>query len=209
MYNYCVCILYSFVEYIPCTDFSNLCYYIIMDRRKFLINSIYAGLALGFAAGTGFYFKNMNSPGIYDTFCDYYEGEYIPNLDIHLVEHCNLNCKYCCHFSNIAEPEFYSPEEYEKDLKQLRKVTDGRVANILLMGGEPLLNPKINEFMMLSRKYFPRTYIQILTNGLLLKSMPDSFWQTMSDYKILLRHSVYPAFKVEDYTYCDKKINII
>ncbi|WP_242003149.1 hypothetical protein [Brachyspira aalborgi] len=27
-------------------------------------------------------------------------------VEIHLAEHCNLNCQCCSHFSNLAEPEF-------------------------------------------------------------------------------------------------------
>ncbi len=179
-----------------------------MDRRKFIKNAIYGGLALGFASGIGFYLKDTDSSEEYDTFLEYFKGDYIPNLDVHLVEHCNLKCKYCSHFSNIAEPEFYDIKQYENDLKQLKKITNGRLANILLLGGEPLLNPNICDFIRISRKYFPRSYIQVLTNGLLLNSMPYSFWQTMSDYKILLRISIYPVLTEENFQFCDKIKNL-
>lgn len=47
-------------------------------------------------------------------------------LEFHLADHCNLNCKGCSHFSNlVAQPVFADREQFTKDLMQLTIVTNG------------------------------------------------------------------------------------
>ena len=44
-------------------------------------------------------------------------------LETNVVDHCNLNCKGCSHFSNIQkEKEFVKLEDYTKDLKRLNEL---------------------------------------------------------------------------------------
>ena len=43
----------------------------------------------------------------------------------HVTDHCNLNCKGCTHFSNIAEKHFADPEAYRRDLDRLTEVFSG------------------------------------------------------------------------------------
>jgi ABC-2 type transport system ATP-binding protein len=72
--------------------------------------------------------------------------------EVHLVEHCNLNCKGCYHFSPLAKEEFLFLTEWEKDCKQLSTLFKDRIGHISLMGGEPLLHPDICEFMRITRE---------------------------------------------------------
>ncbi len=121
-----------------------------------------------------------------------FDGFQIPHIDVHLVEHCNLNCKYCSHFSNIAEKEFYNVEKFEQDMQQLSKITESKISNIQLLGGEPLLHPDIEKLFDITRKYFPKSAIDLLTNGLLLDSQKKSFWLSMNKNNIYLCPSLYP-----------------
>ena len=72
--------------------------------------------------------------------------------EVHLTEHCNLNCKSCFHFSSRAEEEYLDVTEYEKDCKRLSELFGGVASDILLMGGEPLLHPDIEKFIEITRK---------------------------------------------------------
>ena len=96
-------------------------------------------------------------------------------FEMHVTEHCNLNCKYCNHFSPLAPEEYLSLEEYERDLARLAFLFDGEMQQIKLLGGEPLLHPHIKDFLTLTRQYFPNGIIKILTNGTLLLNMKDDF----------------------------------
>jgi MoaA/NifB/PqqE/SkfB family radical SAM enzyme len=61
------------------------------------------------------------------------------------------------------------------------------------MGGEPLLNDKIIDFITTARKYFPDCKIQIVTNGTLLTKQEDAFWEVCGKYHIEILISYYPV----------------
>lgn len=116
------------------------------------------------------------------------------NLDIHISEHCNLNCKGCTHYSPVAEKEFIDPETLEKSLMKLSKYNKIFKA-IQLLGGEPLLNSEIVKIIPLVRKYFPNSKIILFTNGLLLnfinQNLPD-FWSIVHENHIVVKVTQYP-----------------
>jgi organic radical activating enzyme len=112
-------------------------------------------------------------------------------LEVHLVDHCNLNCKGCDHLCPIADKWFADPNVYARDLQQLQKLFSG-IHEICLLGGEPLLHPKIVRFLFYTRSCFPKANIQIMTNGILLDSMPDSFWKACRETSTEIIFDVYP-----------------
>src|SRR4030042_6742365 len=85
---------------------------------------------------------------------------YLPYLEIHLTDHCNLNCRGCGHFSPIAEKRLADPIEHARDMLQLRKLFS-KIHKIRLMGGEPLLHPWIESFVSSTRSCFPKADIRI------------------------------------------------
>jgi organic radical activating enzyme len=112
-------------------------------------------------------------------------------LEVHAVDHCNLNCKACDHMSPIADKWFADPVVYARDLQQLGKLFSG-IRTICLLGGEPLLHPKISRLLFLTRSCFPKTDIQIMTNGILLDEMPDSFWNSIKKTSATIILDIYP-----------------
>lgn len=117
---------------------------------------------------------------------------FIKKLDINLAEHCNLNCFSCDHFSQLAEPQILNPKDYEKDITLLAKITGGLIGRILLVGGEPLLNPHCKEFFSITRKAFPESQIILVTNGILLPKQDESFWQECKANAIHISPTKYP-----------------
>ena len=113
-------------------------------------------------------------------------------LDIHIVEHCNLNCKSCAHFSPIAEPTYINLNDLEEMYKNLKPIYNRFFKSIHLIGGEPLLHPNIEEIIGLTRKYFPKTEIQIVTNGIKVLNMKKSFFEVCSTNSIVFYVSYYP-----------------
>lgn len=113
-------------------------------------------------------------------------------FEVHVTEHCNLNCRGCTHFSPLAEEEFLSIEEYERDCKRLSELYQDNLEYIELLGGEPLLHQDIIEFFKVSRKYFKRGRITLVTNGILLPKMSEEFWIATKRYDIEISPTCYP-----------------
>jgi len=110
----------------------------------------------------------------------------------HVTDHCNLNCKGCTHFSNIAEQHFSDLEVYRKDLSRLTEVFSD-IAEIYLLGGEPLLHPELASFVAATRASFPRSRINVMTNGVLVSRMPEEFWEVMRAADAWLLCDDYPV----------------
>lgn len=114
-------------------------------------------------------------------------------FEVHLTEHCNLNCKGCSHFSPLADEEFLEIEIFEKDMARMAQLFNKNdIRMISLLGGEPLLHPLMNEFLRITVKYFPNMPLQLVTNGLLLPNMSKSFWETCRATGTFIRVSHYP-----------------
>jgi len=113
-------------------------------------------------------------------------------LLFHVTDHCNLNCKGCTHFSNIAQPRLADLDAFSADIERLTKVFSG-ITEFYLLGGEPLLHPRIHEFVRVTRAAFPKTRINVMTNGVLVSRMPESFWAAMRETGAWLLCDDYPV----------------
>lgn len=114
-------------------------------------------------------------------------------FEVSVVEHCNLNCKMCDHFSPIADEEYIDLKHYEKDMAQLARLFLNQAEYIYLLGGEPLLHPHIAQLCVIARKYFYKCPVSIFTNGLLLAEQPVFFWETLRNNNISLIITKYPV----------------
>lgn len=123
------------------------------------------------------------------------------NFELHLCDHCNLDCAYCTHYSPVAGESFVDTEKLEKDFARLSVLCERKIQKILLMGGEPLLHPRIIDIIYLTARYFdilpPRETTvsegcSIVTNGILLKSQSDDFWKACAKTNTAVTISPYP-----------------
>lgn len=113
-------------------------------------------------------------------------------FEVHLADHCNVNCKGCDEFAPLAEPSFTDVNEFARDLNRLSELFHKEAETIYLLGGEPLLNPNVCSFVKAARQAFPSANIYIVTNGLLLPKMPAVFWQTCQQNHARISITVYP-----------------
>ena len=111
---------------------------------------------------------------------------------VHIVDQCNLNCRGCDHFSPISDNHFIDIEKYEQDIRRLLELFGDDFIEVSLLGGEPLLNPDIEKIVKLTRDILPKARIDIITNGILLKDMPESFWQTSKECNVVIKPTKYP-----------------
>jgi len=111
---------------------------------------------------------------------------------ISLAEHCNLRCVGCDHFAPIAEETFMDPGAFERDMRRLAYLAGDTVGTIKLMGGEPLLHPDKETFFAIAREQFPRSRIEVVTNGILLAAQNDGFWAACRERRITIVPTKYP-----------------
>lgn len=113
-------------------------------------------------------------------------------FEIHITEHCNLNCQCCDNFSPIADEKYLDENSFQKDFERLNQLAGDNIHLIRLLGGEPTLHPNITFFFDTARKYFPNADIRLSTNGTRLTIMPEEFWQSCKDNRITVEITYYP-----------------
>jgi Molybdenum cofactor biosynthesis enzyme len=118
--------------------------------------------------------------------------------EFHLCDECNLKCKGCGHVSNIAKGGYPDLDMYIQDLQQLKKLFWGCQA-IKLLGGEPLLNKELPQFIYETRKAFPEADIYVGTNGLLIPKADKDLFEVMKREHVYFMVSLYPpTFRMKD-----------
>ena len=119
------------------------------------------------------------------------EKIFIPQLEANIIDGCNLSCKGCAHFSNLfSTKEFYPLENFNRDLRRLSECAD--VVSFYLLGGEPLLLKNFEEYVKNSRRYLPKANLRILTNGLLIPSLPQTTLNALKENGFAIDISGYP-----------------
>jgi MoaA/NifB/PqqE/SkfB family radical SAM enzyme len=120
---------------------------------------------------------------------------------VNITEHCNLNCAGCNQFSPLADKKYYALEIFKQDAERIFELTNGAISEITFLGGEPLLHPQITDFFDVSRQFYDKTArgdrgggggICILTNGILLNRMSESFWRNCKKNRVVIRITKYP-----------------
>ncbi|MDR3049451.1 MAG: radical SAM protein [Elusimicrobiota bacterium] len=125
-------------------------------------------------------------------------------IDIPIVDHCNLNCKGCNYFSTLAQERFMPFEIFKKDLERMAQLTNGNIEQIKLLGGEPLLHTDLLKFIDCAGMLFKNTKLIIVTNAILLKQQNDDFWQCLKENAVELAITKYPINL--DWEYIDAQI---
>jgi len=116
----------------------------------------------------------------------------LQHFEIHLTDHCNLNCKGCSHFSNLASPWFAEETAFAADMRTMAALFPV-VRHVYLLGGEPLLHPRVERFVYLTREIFPTTEIHLLTNGTLVTQMAEEVWRALAETGVVLTCDQYPV----------------
>lgn len=118
-------------------------------------------------------------------------------LETDIIHRCNLNCRGCSHFSPLCDKgtEQADINVFEQDLIRLSELFE--LDKLRLMGGEPLLRDDFMDFMLLAKKYFPSTHIELVTNGSLIEKLYP-YLQVFKDNDFYLCVSMYHAGSVID-----------
>ena len=102
---------------------------------------------------------------------------YIPNIEIYITNVCNLTCTNCNRFNNYDFKGWQRWSDYADQYAEW--ATKIRLRQITLLGGEPLLNPTVVDWVEGINKLWKKR-VQILTNGTRINHVPGL-------YELLLR----------------------
>ncbi len=94
-------------------------------------------------------------------------------VEVNVSHHCNLSCRGCAHLSPVMAKQYASPEQILRDLSVLAKHM--QADHVRLLGGEPLLHPRLTEVIAAARQSALAGRIRVVTNGILLWRMTDAF----------------------------------
>lgn len=118
---------------------------------------------------------------------------------LEITNQCNLQCPFC--IQNKREPKYLSEDEFKTILLKIENYTDYLYFHIM---GEPLLHPKIKEFIQIASSKF---YINITTNGYLINRIENisqirqlniSLHSYTDNYHISVKEYMQNIFKVID-----------
>ncbi len=127
--------------------------------------------------------------------CLYTERTELDTMEIHVAEHCNLNCKNCSMFCGLVETcDFPCYQEFEEGIKQLKNFFP-HIKKFRIIGGEPLLNPELDKYICLIRNVYPYTDIRLISNGILVTKMSDQLIQTIIDNDVTFIVTQYISLK--------------
>lgn len=90
------------------------------------------------------------------------QKRYVEKLEFYITNVCNLACPDCNRFNDHNFTGHQLWHDYEADYKKWSTTLD--VSSLVILGGEPLLNPTICEWVRGLNRCFGKN-VQVLTNG--------------------------------------------
>lgn len=129
------------------------------------------------------------------------DGKVLPifsYVETHVMDGCNLKCKGCSHFSNLFKTDaVVEYEQFRSDIERLSQICN--VVRLRLLGGEPLLNERLEEYLAVVRQAFPGTDIHIATNGILILKCKEELLKYVSANNIAFDITMYkPVYRLKE-----------
>ena len=127
----------------------------------------------------------------------------LPLIDLFASYNCNLKCANCVSGSPFCSSGYYcypTPRELENSLNKLVDLCGPNrlPLGFNVVGGEPLLNPSIVEFVTTSRKVLgDDAEIHLTTNGLLIPRLGKQLLTALARTRVTLQVSVYLKLKTK------------
>lgn len=145
-----------------------------------------------------FWFQYKKGLFKYDNFfveqcndCRLWKDDLMLQVEMHIIDSCNLNCRGCSHFSPIFPDALPDLSSRLLDVKHLNEKIS-HIVRFYILGGEPFLNPEINSYIYGIRKILPETQLYIVTNGLLIERLDEEILQCIKENRVWVSISEYP-----------------
>ena len=89
----------------------------------------------------------------------------LPFLETMITQTCQLSCLGCTNYSDLRHSGYIKWKDGKRDLEQWLERID--IPDFGIMGGEPLINPEVIQWLIGVRELMPDSQIRFTTNGLL------------------------------------------
>lgn len=125
---------------------------------------------------------------------EFYKGNV--GFEVFLTSHCNLKCRGCMRYCNIAKPEYYPFEKLKQDFLNFKRIKHDNMY-FCLTGGEPLLHPNFLEIAEWLNQQFPTCYVVTCTNGMLFTKQTDEWYRRLASLGASFTYTKYPTDAVD------------
>lgn len=113
-------------------------------------------------------------------------------LEVSVVYHCNLSCRSCSHLSPLSARSLADVDRTLADVAVLGRHL--RASFVKIIGGEPLLHPRLLDLTRGIAAAGIADSIRICTNGLLVRRLGPELLDLVDDIEI----SVYPGHEPDE-----------
>lgn len=125
---------------------------------------------------------------------EFYKGSV--GFEVFLTSHCNLKCRGCMRYCNIAKPEYYPFKKLKQDFLNFKRIKHDKMY-FCLTGGEPLLHPNFLEIAEWLHQQFPACDIVTCTNGMLFTKQTDGWYRRLANCSSTLHYTRYDTDSVD------------
>lgn len=113
----------------------------------------------------------------------------LPFIETMLTYGCNLSCRGCTNYSDYNVGGLVSWEQGRSWIKDWLTRVD--IKDFGLIGGEPLMNPQVIDWIQGCRQLMPETQIRFTTNAVLLKKRPEVIQSLMDIGNCVIKLSLH------------------
>lgn len=101
--------------------------------------------------------------------------------EVYITNVCNYSCTHCQSLNNFTFKGHQLWTDYQKEYELLSTRVD--IDQLQIIGGEPTLNPDFEKWVTGLSTLWPKSKLQISTNGSRLDKLNDNIYQTLSKHK--------------------------
>jgi organic radical activating enzyme len=95
----------------------------------------------------------------------------LPFVEIMVTQVCNISCRGCTNYSDLPHAGYLTWSQGRAEIEPwLERI---EILDFGILGGEPLINPDIRNWITGLRKLLPNAQLRFTTNGLLLEKNFD------------------------------------
>lgn len=91
----------------------------------------------------------------------------LPFVETMITQVCNLSCTGCTNYSDLQHEGYVTWKQGKLEIERWLERVD--ILDFGILGGEPLINPEVSEWIYGLRELMPDAQIRFTTNGILLK----------------------------------------